>query len=310
MNPHGIEFVQVCQGRNHILMLDSSGKVYGYGDNNYFQIYNEGNNITQQNTSHGHMSHRSNADLATPSQRSHKVSSVAKGDLMHDRGTEFIDKVQEISFSQFSSVSIYKIHAFNNTSLAVDRSGELYLWGENCLSESHNPKPIKQPSPIKEYKKVKISKERNQLLPDRISRVDDFQSNQADQVLQMIDQYKANNSISLSKFKQDIELARSKIAQIDITITQKEQLVKNFQENIENYESQLSKLKNSSSSGAKDEQIQLKEMIRNAKNKKDDVQQEIIKLVNEKSGEDDRIKEYSGKQMHVVFDKLDRRVQR
>lgn len=299
VNPPGVEFIQVCQGRNHILMLDSSGKVYGYGENTHFQIFSEGTQHLNNTSFNNGTSHRSHADFATPSQRSQKMSSVAKLDLGLEKGSEFVDRVQEVSFGEFNSVSIYKIHAFNNTSLAVDRGGDLYLWGENALSESSGNRHLKHPTQIREYKKIKISKERTQLLPDRISRVDEFQHQHQDQVLHMLDQYKANNSIQMAKFKQDIEGSRAKIAQTINTIHQKEQLVKNFETSIANYEQQLNKLKTATGPSVKEEQASLKEIIRNAKTKKEEVDQEIMKLSTDRGKEEDRIKEYQGKQLHV-----------
>lgn len=157
MNPQNVEFIQVCQGRNHLLMLDTAGRVYGYGENTYFQIYCEGN---QGNVTATHLSNHSASEAATPSQRSQRLGSIAKGEIIQEKGAEFIDRVHEIQFGDIVSRSIYRVHAFNNTSVAVDRSGELFVWGENTLSDNPNPKPIKCPTTIKEFKKVKISKER------------------------------------------------------------------------------------------------------------------------------------------------------
>ena len=156
MNPKNVKFIQVCQGKNHILMLDTSGKVYSFGDNSFFQVCPEGVILT---TDRNQATYRSQSDVIPgQSQRSQKPVSITKGDIAHERGTEFLDQIVEVPFGEYLSRSIYRIHAFNNTSIARDRSGDMYFWGENSLSDTYNPKPVKKPTILREFKKQKISR--------------------------------------------------------------------------------------------------------------------------------------------------------
>lgn len=135
INPEGEEIVQIAQGRNHILMLTSSGKVYAMGDNSFSQVYAERQQDSQlpagERKSIDAMS-KSGTEM-TPSYSGMSGMGGGGTTMNNDKFSEYQENPRLVAFDDYNSKSLYKVHAFNNTSMAIDRSGDLYFWGEDTL---------------------------------------------------------------------------------------------------------------------------------------------------------------------------------
>lgn len=117
----------------------------------------------------------------------------------------------------------------------------------------------------------------------------------------MLDQYKGSNSIQVAKFKQDIQSGHNQINDLTRSILQKEQQMKSFEEKIKELTSVVEKNKNAGTPKNREELMQMKDEIRNFKNKKEDILQEVIKYQNEKVQEDEKIQEMRNKEKMVIL---------
>lgn len=142
-------------------MLSSSGKVYGLGDNSHSQVYAERSTMDQigDRKSIDNLSRSGTEKTPTQSIRSGMVGGGTT--VHHDKSSEYQENPRLVAFDEYNSKSLYKVHAFNNTSLAVDRSGDLYFWGEDTFRVSDSSaKIVKFPILLNEVRGLRISKDR------------------------------------------------------------------------------------------------------------------------------------------------------
>ncbi len=136
-----------------------------------------------------------------------------------------------------------------------------------------------------------------------MSAKDEVSNTQTDKVVKMLSEYEGINTIQIAKLKQEIQSAQSKVGHLDLTIMQKDQQVKTFQDKIDQLDEQLKRMQAMHDPKNREDQLQLKEEIRNLKNKKEDVLQEVMRFTNEKTAEVEKIEQMKSKQAHVaVFD--------
>lgn len=144
----------MVQGREHILFLSITGKIYGIGNNTKYQI--TGNNlnrvptksrIRQKSEIESQVQLKPNNDLLSSINFETQKKLITFNSLNKESEVEFYcKKPQEIHFNDTIS-TFYKILAINNTSLAINRSGQLYIWGDDCLGVvgSSESSKIKEP---------------------------------------------------------------------------------------------------------------------------------------------------------------------
>lgn len=144
-------------------MLSSSGKVYGLGDNSYSQVYAERSTMDQigDRKSIDNLSRSGTEKTPTQSQSIRSGMVGGGGTTVHlDKTSEYQENPKLVAFDEYNSKSLYKVHAFNNTSLAVDRSGDLYFWGEDTFRVSDSSaKIVKFPILLNEVGGLRISKD-------------------------------------------------------------------------------------------------------------------------------------------------------
>lgn len=175
LNLEGQEIAQVVQGDNHVLALDYSGKVFALGDNSCYQVHGKQTAMAERK-SYGN-TQRSFSDLSgsvwlmagtgySPSP-GHSMSpkhnpshgfSPRMTEMTSDHSAYYEELVQ-VHFDSYGSKSILKVHAFGKSSMALDRSGSLYMWGEDPFTHPEQLRKIKFPQKMTEILGQKISKE-------------------------------------------------------------------------------------------------------------------------------------------------------
>lgn len=167
------EIVQVVQGRNHIVILDSSGKVYALGDNSHYQVAplqeeKQTSNKPADKSKNSQVNHTASPITDKKFDNNTSLSAASPKNANKDKiGSSlnlfagFYPLPNRVYFPDNEGRSIYKIHAFNNTSIAIDRNGEMYLWGENTITLDGRKDYNKGKGPIiiNDFLGVKLSKD-------------------------------------------------------------------------------------------------------------------------------------------------------
>ena len=214
------EIVQMAQGKNHVIFLDKAGKVYGVGDNSYHQVSpyldrepsagGEKNDDGSHNTPpRDNASKKEQLDRSNSQQNSmvHETGTLTGGTGRDLRPSAFIFEPQLVKLPNQEAVTIYKVHAFANTSLAFDRGGEMIVWGYNT-GITYEGKPqntgskrnevIPRPVVMLEFSGIKLSSQKEQIPgagEDSYSRPE-FTT---DKSLQLLSGYRKDNEAKISE---------------------------------------------------------------------------------------------------------------
>lgn len=141
--------------------MDNQGRCYTIGDNSHFQVCPEpdkvGGGVGDFNASHLNSPGPARSDKS--GNNSGLVSPV---NAKVEKTGSYYDTLQRVNFIDSESRSIYKVHAFKNTSIAIDRNSEMLLWGENTISTANNKlgKNFMYPTVITEFFGIDLCKQR------------------------------------------------------------------------------------------------------------------------------------------------------
>lgn len=267
------EITQVVQGRDHILILDSSGKVYGLGDNSFFQVcpieqreyLNAGAYLISATGTKGgvlttkvgkqssdQLSNNSptntvgkeafklgpqgSQELKSPDHRKSveprgtisprgsvniigpPVLPISSEGNMHQKVSVFVPEPIKVQFPGLEGRAIARIHAFGNTSLAYDRIGNMYLWGENLVTQEQNlpfgeGKCLRYPTQIKRLGPHRITENQDVVILDRISGAKAGREMFEDKTLTLLRNYKGQNELEMVKLRPLMETLAFKIHQ-------------------------------------------------------------------------------------------------
>ena len=91
--------------------------------------------------------------------------------------------------------------------MALDRTGELLLWGENMIATESNRfgRNFMYPTIIQEFGSIRLSKDRGNLINDRLSSAQAQGGGVEDKTLILLNSYKSSNDLEVTKLKPRID---------------------------------------------------------------------------------------------------------
>lgn len=222
-------------------MLDEVGQVYSLGDNNHFQV-----NAGEKNK--GGKEGEGQAGTVKPEEESSRTREAGQG---------FFKEPQRVYFGSRDSKSIYKLHAFGDTSLALSRAGDIYLWGLNSMStlESSFGCNYRRPELINDICGVKLSQVRANLLSDQAPDTGEDKGAKSEPGLSLLNEIRVMNDFEITKIIPQIGEIKNKIKENDVLVKNKTDQIKAMEARIKDLE------ENTLGAGTNDKEIdQLAEM--------------------------------------------------
>lgn len=125
-----VQIVQMVQGRSHILFLSISGEVYGVGNNDKYQLTKDpiipkNKELVQNKTVKANFK-----ELLGRKDKNNKELEAGQNKVIN-----YLTPVK-IEFKDKNEL-IYKLYAFNDTSMAYSRSGSIFMWGVNSINDEY-----------------------------------------------------------------------------------------------------------------------------------------------------------------------------